>query len=103
MDSYFSAIGAQDEESDALIDNLEDGANSEFIDLVYEKLSEQIDSIDFGGGVKGITCRSLLEFVDNADDLRKKLGMKRTNHNNQKCSAFIAQCRDEVKKEAYLH
>lgn len=101
--SFYSAIGAPDETSETLIDNLDDGFNSDFIDLIYEKLSGQIDSIDFGGGVKGITCRALLDFAENGEHLRKELDLRRTKDNNQKCAAFIFACKEEVKKEAYLH
>lgn len=90
-----SNVAFFDERGDAIIDDLYN-VPPDFIDLIYDNLSDVLDPIDFGGGVYAITCRSILVEYQSAKELCNDLGLRRTNQNISMCSAFLAECRSNM-------
>ena len=88
---------------EALIDYLFD---DEVVDMFYDEDvigNFNVGVIDFGGGVKGITCRSVLAACNkDPKQLLKILGLKRNNQNRAMCGQIIKECMGQVSSAAYL-
>ena len=94
-----SRIGSYDDLADQMIDDLD--IDQEFVDMVYDKLGEQLDSVDYGGGVFGITARKVVTTYKKPDKLRIALGLRKTNQNNLACEAFLRACQRSVANDPY--
>ena len=91
------------------IDNLNDEPlvdevfPEEIIELLYDSGKFEDTTVDFGGGVFGVTCRSVLAKCNSdPEELRKILGIRRTNDSKQMCSSIISICKNELAKNAYI-
>lgn len=94
-----SRIGLYDDFADPMIDDLE--IDQEFIDMIYDKLAEQLDSVDYGGGIFGITTRKVLANYKKPEKLRIALGLRKTHQNNLACDLFLKACKDSMSNDPY--
>lgn len=88
---------------EALIDYLfpEDVVNIFYQDDIQPLFEEGL--IDFGGGIFGITCRSVISTTGGDPDvLLKLLKLRRTNENKAMCGLIINECKRELNSAAYL-
>lgn len=88
---------------ESLIDN---SLPDDVVDLFYAHgVADEFRelAIDFGGGILGITCRSVLSVTNSdANKLLDILQLRKSKENRALCSSIIATCRQQVKSSAFL-
>lgn len=103
VETNFSSYGGiGDIGDDTLVDEVF-SEDTDIIDMLYDSGNFNDELVDFGGGVYGVTCRSVLaKSNSDPDKLRQLLGLRKTSANSQLCASIIKMCEEELRKGAYL-
>ena len=88
---------------ESLIDYLfpQDVVDMFYADDIIDSFEEGV--MDFGGGITGITCRSVIAATDgDPDNLIKILRLRKTSANKSLCQTIIGDCKRELASAAYV-
>lgn len=85
---------------DTLVDQIFD---DDIVAMLYDTGLFTDSAVDFGGGVYGITCRSLLfEVKGDPEILRQELKLRKNPQNSAMCFSIVQMCIDAINRSAYL-
>lgn len=108
IDNFSSQLGIERFHDESLVDYL---FPDDIVDLFYQSDAFVEGLLDFGGGITGITCRSVLLACRNEDDepdakiLAKQLGLAKRSASQQTlvmCENIIRECKRQLDNSAYL-
>ena len=98
--NFSSMAGFDDMFDDEIIENI---LTDEWCNRFYAADAFKDDIMDFGGGVKGLHCRAILNRTENsADNLLSFLGLRKNQKNLADCMEIITLCENTMKQSAYL-